>query len=140
MNGGTNPKQQKGFAVQSDRQSRSDKAIRLALLQRRWVKKSMFSFYPVLTLTNRMQKRCNALSLNDVRTMRTHALSRKFMNALLALVLALACGNSMSLVAEQESKQAVTVVVICEDAAVKKTIRDSLFDALPPAAGPRSCR
>ena len=132
MNGGTNPKQQKGFAVQSDRQSRSDKAIRLALLQRRWVKKSMFSFYPWLTLTNRIQKRCNALSLTDVRTMRTHAASRKFMNTLLALVLALACGNSMSLGAEEESKQAVTVVVICEDTAAKKTIRDSLLTHFRP--------
>ena len=29
--------------------------------------------------------------------------------------------------AEQESKQAVTVVVICDDAAAKKTIHDSLL-------------
>ena len=103
------------------------KAIRLALLQRRWVKGSMFSFYPVLTLTNRIRKRCNELSLNDNRTTRTNAASRKLMTVLSALMLALACGNSASLAAEQESKQAVTVVVICDDAAAKKTIRDSLL-------------
>ena len=132
MNGGTNPKQQKGFAFQSDRQSRGDKAIRLALLQRRWVKKSMFSFYPVLALPNRIPKRCHELSLNDDQVTRTRGMSRKFMNVSLSLILALACGNSASVGAEEESKQAVTVVVICEDAAAKKMIRDSLLTHFRP--------
>ena len=127
MNDATNPNNKKGPAVQSNHQSRSDKAIRLALLQRCWVKENMFSFYPVLAVTNGIRKRCNELSLNDNRTTRTNAASRKLMTVLSALMLALACGNSASLAAEQESKQAVTVVVICDDAAAKKTIRDSLL-------------
>jgi hypothetical protein len=52
------------------------------------------------------------------------------MNALVALVVALACGFSAKLVAQEESKQAVTVVVICDDAAAKKMISDSLLTHL----------
>ena len=54
-------------------------------------------------------------------------MSQKCMNALRALVVALVCGYSANLVAEQESKQAVTVVVICDDAAAQKMIRESLL-------------
>jgi hypothetical protein len=53
------------------------------------------------------------------------------MNALVALVVALVCGHSANLIAEQESKQAITVVVICEDAA-KKMIHESLLSHLRP--------
>jgi mannose/fructose/N-acetylgalactosamine-specific phosphotransferase system component IIB len=55
------------------------------------------------------------------------------MNVLIALLVALVCGYSPSMVAEQE-KRAVTVVVLCDDAAAKKMIRESLlthFRSLP---------
>ena len=58
------------------------------------------------------------------------SLSQKSMNALIALVIALMCGYSANLVAQEEEKRAVTVVVICEDAAAKKMIRDSLLTHL----------
>jgi len=54
-------------------------------------------------------------------------MSQKSVNALMALVFALVGGNSAKLRAEQESKQAVTVLVICDDDAAKKTIRESLL-------------
>ena len=54
------------------------------------------------------------------------------MNVLVALMIALVCGNSANLGAEQESKQAVTVVVICDDAAVQKRIRESLLTHFRP--------
>jgi hypothetical protein len=47
-------------------------------------------------------------------------MSQKSINALVALVVALVCGNSAKLGAEQKSKQAVTLLVICDDAAAKK--------------------
>ena len=47
-------------------------------------------------------------------------MSQKSMNALMALVVALVCGYSANLVAQQESKTAVTVVVICDDAAAQR--------------------
>jgi hypothetical protein len=56
------------------------------------------------------------------------------MNALIAVMVALVCGFAANLVAEQESKQAVTVVVLCDDAASKKMIHESLltqFRSLP---------
>jgi hypothetical protein len=56
------------------------------------------------------------------------------MNALLALVVALVCVYSATVVGRDEPKQAVTVVVLCEDAAAKKMIRESLlthFRSLP---------
>jgi hypothetical protein len=55
------------------------------------------------------------------------------MNVLMALVVALVCGYSTNLIAKEE-KQAVTVVVLCEDDAAKKMIRESLlthFRSLP---------
>jgi hypothetical protein len=54
-------------------------------------------------------------------------MAHKSMNALVALVVALVCGYSANIGAEQESKQAVTVVVICDDAAGQKMIRESLL-------------
>ena len=92
----------------------------------------MFSFYPVEVLAQRIRNGRNKFLLNDNRPTQIHGLSRQFMNPLFALMLALACLNSVSLAAEQESKQAVTVVVICEDAAVKKMIRDSLLTHFRP--------
>src|SRR5262249_8280574 len=47
-------------------------------------------------------------------------------NSLIAIVVALVSGYSANLVAE-ESKQVVTVVVLCEDAAAQKMIRESLL-------------
>jgi len=41
-------------------------------------------------------------------------------------------GNSAKLGAERESKQAVTVLVICDDAAAKKNIRESLLTHFYP--------
>ena len=41
--------------------------------------------------------------------------------------LALVCGYSANAVAEQESKQTVTVVVLCDDAAAQKMIHESLL-------------
>jgi hypothetical protein len=52
------------------------------------------------------------------------------MNVLIAVMLALVCGFAANLVAEQESKQAVTVVVLCEDDGAKKMIRESLLTHL----------
>ena len=59
-------------------------------------------------------------------------MSQKSMNALIALVVALVCGYSANLVAQQESKTAVTVVVICDDAAAQKMIRESLLTHFRP--------
>ena len=53
-------------------------------------------------------------------------LSQKSINALITLVVTLACGESANLVAEEKSK-AVTVTVICDDDAAKKMIHDSLL-------------
>ena len=54
-----------------------------------------------------------------------------FHSVLVALVVALVCGYSPNVVADQE-KRAVTVVVICEDAAAKKMIRESLLTHFRP--------
>jgi hypothetical protein len=48
-------------------------------------------------------------------------------NTLITIVVALVSGYSANLVAEEDSKQAVTVVVLCEDAAAQKMIRESLL-------------
>jgi hypothetical protein len=48
------------------------------------------------------------------------------MNPLVASVFTLVCGYSAN-VAAQEQKRAVTVVVLCEDAAAQKMIRESLL-------------
>ncbi|MGE5213704.1 MAG: hypothetical protein ACM3NN_08440 [Nitrospirota bacterium] len=55
---------------------------------------------------------------------------QKSLNALIPLVLALVCGYSANLFAKEESKTAVTVVVLCDDAAAKKMINDSLLTQL----------
>ena len=54
-----------------------------------------------------------------------------FHSGLVALVVALACASSPNVVVEQE-KQAVTVVVICEDTAAKEMIRESLLTHFRP--------
>jgi len=64
--------------------------------------------------------------------METRSISRKSLTALLALQIALVCGNSAKLGAEQESNQAVTCLVICDDAATKKAIRESLLTHFRP--------
>jgi hypothetical protein len=61
-----------------------------------------------------------------------HSMSHKSTNASVALVVALVSGYSAELGAEQESKQAVTVVVICDDAVAQKTIRESLLTQFRP--------
>jgi hypothetical protein len=45
-------------------------------------------------------------------------------------VASLVCGYSANLVAEEKETRAVTVVVLCEDAAAKKMIRESLLKHL----------
>jgi len=54
------------------------------------------------------------------------------MSTLVALVLVLMSWLSANVGAEQESKQAVTVVVICDDAAAQKMIRQSLLSHFRP--------
>ena len=56
-------------------------------------------------------------------------LSQKSINALITLVVGLVCGESANLLAEEKSK-AVSIVVICDDAAAKKMIHDSLVTHL----------
>ena len=58
-------------------------------------------------------------------------MSHKSINALTALVLALVCGYSATMAAEEE-KRAVSVVVLCEDAAAQKMIRESLLTHFRP--------
>jgi hypothetical protein len=57
-------------------------------------------------------------------------LSQKSMNVLITLVVALAFGYSANLLAEEKETRAVSVVVICDDAAAKKMIHDSLVTHL----------
>jgi hypothetical protein len=57
-------------------------------------------------------------------------MSQKLINALIALVVTLMCGYSANLIAEEKETRAVTVVVLCDDAAAKKMIRDSLLTHL----------
>jgi hypothetical protein len=51
---------------------------------------------------------------------------------LITVVVALVCGYSANLVAEEEETRAVTVVVLCEDDAAKKMIRESLLTHFRP--------
>jgi hypothetical protein len=55
--------------------------------------------------------------------------SRKSINALITLVVTLLCGESANLLAEEKSRS-VSVAVICDDAAAKKMIHDSLLTHL----------
>jgi len=57
MNDGTNPKQQKASAVQSDHRAGWTVIEVSALLQKGWVNENMFSFYPVLPLPKRPSKK-----------------------------------------------------------------------------------
>jgi hypothetical protein len=51
---------------------------------------------------------------------------------LAALAIVVVCGNSAKPGAEQESKRAVTIVVLCDDATAQKTIRESLLTHFRP--------
>ena len=62
----------------------------------------------------------------------THSISRKSLTALLAPQIALVCANSARLGAEHESKQSVRLLVVCDYAAAKKNIRESLLTHFPP--------
>jgi hypothetical protein len=64
--------------------------------------------------------------------MKTHGMFHKRSNPFIAVLILLLCGNWANVRAEQESKQAVTVVVICDDPAAKKTIRESLLTQFAP--------
>jgi 16S rRNA G966 N2-methylase RsmD len=64
--------------------------------------------------------------------MKRQRVSRNSINCLVAVIFALLCANSGKLGAEQDSKQAVTVVVICDDAAAQKAIRESLLKHFRP--------
>ncbi len=59
-------------------------------------------------------------------------MAQKSLNALIPLVFALVCGFSVTLLSEEESKTAVTVVVLCDDVAAKKMIHDSLLTQFRP--------
>ena len=87
----------------------------------------MLSCYPAVATPKRNLIRRNKLSLNHHSLTKRCGACHKSINLLVALIIALMCGNSAKLGAEQESKQAVTVVVICDDAAAKKIIRESLL-------------
>ena len=75
----------------------------------------MLSSYSLLALTKKLQ------------VTNTRARSHKSMTALLALVVVLFSGYEANAEAKKESKQAVNVVVICDDSAAQKMIRDSLL-------------
>ena len=74
----------------------------------------MLSCYPILT------------------SLKTAGTPHKSMNVLVTLIVALVCGFSAVAVAEENSKQAVNVVVICDDAAAQKMIRESLLTHFRP--------
>lgn len=92
----------------------------------------MFSFYPMPALPKRVRNRQNKLSFDHSWPTKTQSASHKSVTAFVALVIALLGGYSTSPAAEQESKQAVTVVVICDDADAQKTIRESLLTHFRP--------
>src|SRR5262245_22717803 len=83
------------FRVTIERQ-RSDRAIRLALIQAPDKGESMLSFYQVLALPRRIRNRQNNLSLNHHRSTRRPGMARNSMSTLVALVFALVCvfGNA----------------------------------------------
>ena len=89
----------------------------------------MLSFFPALALPKRNRNRRNRFALSYDSSMKTHSAS---MNALLILVIALVCLNAANVRAEQKEKQSVSVVVICDDAGAKKTIRESLLTHFRP--------
>src|ERR1044071_2780386 len=88
----------------------------------------MPSSYPILTLAN--ETRRTECSLNRNCKMKNSAPSHTCV--LLALVFVSLFVNSAKLVAEQQSKQAVNVVVICDDAVAQKTIRESVLAQFRP--------
>jgi hypothetical protein len=88
----------------------------------------MPSSYPILTLAS--ESRRTGCSLNRNCKMKNSAPSHTCV--LLALVFVSLFVNSAKLVAEQQSKQAVNVVVICDDAVAQKTIRESVLAQFRP--------
>ena len=88
----------------------------------------MPSSYPILTLAS--ESRRTECSLNRNCKMKNSAPSHTCV--LLALVFVSLFVNSAKLVAEQQSKQAVNVVVICDDAVAQKTIRESVLAQFRP--------
>jgi hypothetical protein len=87
----------------------------------------MLSSYPALAFPKRNRNRRNDFSLRNDLLMKTHGRCRTRRNAFVVMLIVLLCGNWTNVRAEQEPKQAVTIVVICEDAAAKKTIREALL-------------
>ena len=92
----------------------------------------MRSSHPAFALTKRNRNRRNDFSLSSNLPLKTHRGFHKHKNAFVALLILLLCANWTNVRAEQESKQAVTVVVICDDPAAKKMIRESLLTHLRP--------
>lgn len=92
----------------------------------------MFSCYPALALPKRNRNRRNKLQSNRNWSTKRQRVSRNSINCLVVVIFALLCANSGKLGAEQESKQAVTVIVICDDAAAQKAIHDSLLKQFRP--------
>ena len=92
----------------------------------------MFSFYQMVAVSERIRNRQTILPFNCDGLMKPHGTCRKCLTISLVLVAGLMCGTPARLRAEQESKQAVTVIVICDDAAAKNTIRESLLTQLRP--------
>lgn len=75
----------------------------------------MLPSYPLLPLTKK------------IWVTKPRARSHKSMTALVALVVVLFSRYEANAGAKQESKQSVNVVVICDDTAAQKMIRDSLL-------------
>src|SRR5262249_22317212 len=76
----------------------------------------MLSSYPTLPVRKRIRNKRNRLQSS----------------ALIGLMAAMACGYPGTVGAEQEPKRAVSVVVICDDAAAQKAVRESLLTHFRP--------
>ena len=92
----------------------------------------MLSCYPAVALPKRKRNRRNKPPSNRDRSTKRQRISRKSIVCLVAVIFAVLCANSGKLGAEQDSKQAVTVLVICDDAAAQKAIRESLLKHFRP--------
>ena len=92
----------------------------------------MLPSYPALALPRTNQYRRKKFSLSSDSLTKTQGVFHKRNNAFVAVLIALLCANWANVRAEQEPKQAVTVVVICDDPAAKKTIRESLLTQFRP--------
>jgi hypothetical protein len=92
----------------------------------------MRSSHAAFVLATRNRNKQNNFSLSSDLPMKTPGEFHKRNNAFIGLLILLLCGNWANARGEQESKQAVTVVVICDDAAAKKMIRESLLTHFRP--------